>query len=448
MKGLVIGGVGILHVFLAQFAIGGGILMCYFQRAAAGGRAPAAEAFLRGYFKYIVLVSFVLGALTGVGMWFTTIQISPRTIGLLVDEFHWVWATEWTFFSLEVVAGYAYYRYAADLDDRTKLRLLLLYSIAAWMSLFWVNGILSWQLTPGRSVTGDALWIGFFNPSFWPSLLYRTVAALAIASLVAMVVVNSMPNLSRDDRADLIRRAGYFLMPMLAMPFLGAWYLGTMPADSRSWVLGGSVALTLFLNLSIGCSLLIGAYVLIGIVRKGLTVNVATASLLCVLAFAATAGGEFVREGARKPYTVRDTLYSNSLTPEEVVTLRKTGSIVHDPYPVRGGEELPSSQLLAGAKVFRVQCSICHTLDGVNGITHLSESWTTEQKRMNVAQLQRTKRFMPPFAGPPEEVEALVQYMEWLAAGKPVQWADSRQRDDYDDTIRRIRTWLDEAGPR
>ena len=33
MKGLVIGGVGIVHVFLAQFAIGGGMLMWYFERA-------------------------------------------------------------------------------------------------------------------------------------------------------------------------------------------------------------------------------------------------------------------------------------------------------------------------------------------------------------------------------------------------------------------------------
>ena len=32
MKGLVIGGVGIVHVFLAQFAIGGGMLLWYFER--------------------------------------------------------------------------------------------------------------------------------------------------------------------------------------------------------------------------------------------------------------------------------------------------------------------------------------------------------------------------------------------------------------------------------
>lgn len=38
MKGLVIGGVGILHVFLAQFAIGGGMLLYYFERLRSSAR--------------------------------------------------------------------------------------------------------------------------------------------------------------------------------------------------------------------------------------------------------------------------------------------------------------------------------------------------------------------------------------------------------------------------
>ena len=65
MKGMLIGGLGIFHVFLAQFAIGGGMLMCYFQWLAQSGRVPQARRFLEGYFKFLVLVSFVLGALTG-----------------------------------------------------------------------------------------------------------------------------------------------------------------------------------------------------------------------------------------------------------------------------------------------------------------------------------------------------------------------------------------------
>src|SRR5512135_230655 len=162
MKGMVIGGLGILHVFLAQFAIGGGMLLCYFQWLAQTGREPDARRFLDGYFKVLVLVSFVLGALTGVAMWFVTIQVGARTIGVMIDEFHWIWAIEWSFFALEIAAGYTFLRLGDRLPDRLRLRLLAVYAFAAWMSLFWIDGILSWQLTPGAWKDGGDVWAGFF----------------------------------------------------------------------------------------------------------------------------------------------------------------------------------------------------------------------------------------------------------------------------------------------
>ena len=55
MKGMVIGAVGILHVFLAQFAIGGGFLMLAFERTSQRATDPvlkdAARRFVAGYFK-------------------------------------------------------------------------------------------------------------------------------------------------------------------------------------------------------------------------------------------------------------------------------------------------------------------------------------------------------------------------------------------------------------
>ena len=67
MPGLVIGGMAVVHVFLAQFAVGGGMLLCYFQWLAMTGRNVHARRFVGGYFKALVLVSFVAGALTGGG---------------------------------------------------------------------------------------------------------------------------------------------------------------------------------------------------------------------------------------------------------------------------------------------------------------------------------------------------------------------------------------------
>ncbi len=443
MKGMVIGGLGIFHVFLAQFAIGGGMLMCYFQWLAQTGRVPLARHFTDGFFRFLVLVSFVTGAVTGVGMWFTSIQVSPRTIGVMVHEFHWLWATEWTFFALEIAAGYCFYRYGARLPDRTRMTLLVIYSTAAWFSLFWINGILSWQLTPGKFHQTHSVWDGFFNPSFFPSLLFRTITCMTIASLAACVVVNWMPSLDREQRSELIHRALHFLAPMAAMPLLAVWYFLVLPADSRQWVLGGSVAMTMFFALGAACSLLIGAYALIGLTTRRLYINGATAALLCALAFLATAGGEFVREGVRKPYTIREYLYSNSISESEIAHLREVGCVSIDPYPVLSAEPFPDNQLLLGAKVFRIQCSVCHTIDGANGLVHLAGHWTPTQLRLNIAKLQRTKPFMPPFAGTPEELEALVQWIRWQSRGRPKEWTSPESPP-----LEQIAIWLEEAGTR
>lgn len=440
MKGMVIGGMGVLHVFLAQFAIGGGWLMCYLQWRAWRRHDLLARCFLASYFRVLVLVSFVLGAVSGVGMWLTAVQVSPRTIGEMVDEFHWIWAVEWTFFCVEVVAGYAYYRCHERLSDRARLQLLVVYSCAAWASLFWINGILSWMLTPGSWVRSGSVWQGFFNASFWPSLVYRTLVSWTLGGLAAIAVVHTISPLELDQRRRLVRTCGLVLAPMVAMPIIGLWYLGAIPEDSRGWVLGGSPAMTMALAGAVFASTLLGLYVALGLLWRRLYVNFATAILLLALALGATGAGELVREGVRKPYTIRQTLYANSLTPADVLRMRRRGAVADDPYPVRGS--FPHPRLAAGAKIFRLLCSVCHTIDGANGVVHLTATWHDDQLRMNLAKLQHTKSFMPPFAGTAEDLEALVQFLLWRRARQPRNWAVASD----DRRLARIRGWLREAG--
>ena len=439
MKGLVIGGVGIVHVFLAQFAIGGGILMWYFERLGQRGHEDA-RTFVDGYFRVLVLISFVIGALTGVAMWLTTIQVGARTIGLMIDEFHWLWATEWVWFAIEITAGYAFYRYGPGLSGRARLRLLALYALASWMSLFWINGILAWQLTPGSWLDGGGVWAGFFNPSFLPSLLFRTAVSTTLAALAGCIVINTM-DIPRDRRAQLIRKASRFAAPIAVMPVLAAWFLAVLPGDSRSWLLGGSMPMTMFVGVAAVASLLVGGYVIVGLIARRLYINGATATLLLGLAFGATAAGEFVREGARKPYTVRGTLYSTSIRPGEVEALRRDGATARDPYPLR--ERYPTEQLARGARVERALCDACHTLRGANALVELTRTWTDDQLRLNLAKLQRTKGFMPPFAGNAEDVEALVQLLRWEHAGRPAAFAAPAASPEV---LAQIARWLDEAG--
>ena len=372
-------------------------------------------------------------------MWFTTIQVGARTIGLMIDEFHWLWATEWVWFAVEITAGYAFYRHGSRLGDRARLRLLALYAFASWMSLFWINGILSWQLTPGRWLAGGGVWAGFFNASFWPSLVFRTAVAMTLGALVSCIVINTM-DLPRDRRAALIRYASRFAAPIAAMPLLALWFFAVLPEDSRSWLLGGSMPMTMFVGVAAGASFLIGGYVVVGLILRRLYINGATATLLLALAFGATAAGEFVREGARKPFTVRGVLYSTSIRPDEVRALRLSGAVADDPYPLR--EVYPSEQLTRGAKVERALCDACHTMRGANALVELTRTWTDDQLRLNLAKLQRTKGFMPPFAGNADDVESLVQLLRWEHAGHPAGFVPTTSAAH----VAEIARWLDEAG--
>jgi hypothetical protein len=62
--------------------------------------------------------------------------------------------------------------------------------------------------------------------------------------------------------------------------------------------------------------------------------------------------------------------------------------------------------------------------------------------RMNIAKLQHTKPFMPPFAGTAEELESLVQFIKWSSSGTPSAWEISVEPE----TLSQIAKWLDEAG--
>ncbi len=133
---------------------------------------------------------------------------------------------------------------------------------------------------------------------------------------------------------------------------------------------------------------------------------------------------------------------SNSIRPEDVAELRRIGCVSNDPYPVVHEPKASTDTLITGAKVFRRQCAVCHTIEGSNAVSHLTATWDPEQLRMNLAKLQQTKPFMPPFAGTPTELECLVQYILWVNAGRPAEWTHQPNEDH----LQKIERWLAEAG--
>jgi hypothetical protein len=313
MKGMVGCSLGIIHVLFALMACGGGTLLFYFERLRQRGRCTYAGRFVTGSFQRVVLVAFILGALSGVAMWFVSIQLDPGRIGSLVGQFHWIWATEWTVFCVEVVAGYAYLRYQERLSGKDRLRLLGTYAVAAWFSLFWKSAILWTRPRSGRLIPAHGFWSIFLNSGFWPPLLARASAAMAIAGLGACIVIKTVECEDRLARRDLLGHAMKFLAPMTLMPLLGIWFLASVPGDGLSWGSAGSQSTIICIGATAVASLAAGALGLSALWRAMCDVSWFATLFLCFSALLATAGSELVCEAAPRPDTPRDGWLSQSI---------------------------------------------------------------------------------------------------------------------------------------
>jgi len=169
--GMLIAIVAILHVFVAHFAVGGGLFLVWSEARACRTRDDDLLRYVRAHSTFFVFLVLVFGAVSGVGVWWTIALVSPSATSTLIHSFVWAWAIEWVFFFVEIAAAFIYYYGWDRLDRRTHLAVGWIYFAAAWLSLFVINGILTFMLTPGRWLATHTPIDGFFNPTMVPSLV-------------------------------------------------------------------------------------------------------------------------------------------------------------------------------------------------------------------------------------------------------------------------------------
>jgi len=79
-----------------------------------------------------------------------------------------------------------------------------------------------------------------------------------------------------------------------------------------------------------------------------------------------------------------------------------------------------SDRLEAGRVLFFNACNDCHSVaDGYSSVAELMRGWTPEMIRSVVEHPERAQFFMPPFAGMPEEVDLLTEYLVSIARPYP-----------------------------
>ncbi len=147
--GFLIAVIAIIHVYIAQFAVGGGLFLVLTEHLGRRRKDQGIIDFVRKHTKFFLLLTMVFGALTGVGIWFTISLLNPSATSVLIHTFVFAWGTEWVFFLIEIISLFIYYYTFDRLSKRNHLIIGWIYFGAAWMSLFVINGIIDFMLTPG-----------------------------------------------------------------------------------------------------------------------------------------------------------------------------------------------------------------------------------------------------------------------------------------------------------
>lgn len=412
--------IGTFHVYIAHFAVGGGLYLLLAEMAARKSGNPALLAHVKRHARFFMLVTMVAGGVTGVGIWFTIGLLSPQATSTLIKTFVYAFAAEWVFFLGEIVALLVYYYGFDKLPARDHLRVGWCYLLFAFLSLFLINGIIGFMLTPGKWAETHAFWDGFFNPSFWPQLALRSCIALALAGLFGFVTATRIED--DDARERMVRLcAGLTLVPLLGCVASGWWYIQALPQAQQEMVLLRSARIAGFLRyfLYFAGAAALGALALA--MKSPRRVRFPLALLIVLTGWGLIGSFEFVREAARKPWLIHGLVYSNGMFATAEAQAAEKGYLATAKW-ARIREITEENRLAAGAELYQHQCASCHSVGGpMNDIKPWAATLTTRGMTGLLGALARVNPAMPPFIGNQAEREALAAYLVEQLGGRKDQ---------------------------
>lgn len=389
--------------------------------------------------RRIVFISFIItttvGALTGIGIWLTTSLVAPFAIGSLLRVFFWSWFMEWLVFISEVVLIMAYYltwkKFSTPSLKRAHLWIGGALSAFSWITMALIVAILGFMMNSG-AWTSDQSWLtAVFNPLYLPQLAFRTAYAMMSAGLYVWACLFFIPRRGDGIREGAVRTASAWTLAWLPLTLLaGYWYWRAVPGMMRG---NADVALLTqafsawhasFAKIIGGSALVIAGFCAFGWARPA---RVPAFALVIPFVLAAWMLGHFerVREFIRKPYVIAGYMYSNGVRVAEMPVYRRDGMLPYATY-AKVRAVTPANRVEAGAEVFMLACSRCHTTDGVNGLKskltrmYGEGEWDAETLTGFIQGMHLTRTYMPPFPGSDAEAAALAEYLRTLhPRGRP-----------------------------
>ena len=424
---LLIAGIAILHTFIAHFSVGSGFLMALAQRRAIRDNDLAMSRALSKYAFGVLLVPYVLGTVTGVGIWFAIALAGPRAVSILIHQFVWFWAIEWVLFLVEGLAIHLYVFHWGRMAPRDHNRLAWIFAACSVGTLLIINAILSFMLTPGQWKPFDAgtlVYKGVLNPGYVPTSLGRILISLALAGAGGVVLASLTRSIDEQARRKLVRISCAMILPIILCLPLGAWTFAVLGPRSQNFLTGGAPVMLIFLNVGLAGMLILFLAAAISHLRRDFVVGSLGGVTMCLLALVVFGSMEFVREGVRKPFIIEGFMYSTGVTVSGAAAIdpvanldrtRREGILAAAPWALPGGTGAAGlSPALRGQAVYRAACLRCHCIDGYNAVRPLVATWPRESIRGLLDHMDQVKPAMPPFPGNQAEKDALTEFLYHL----------------------------------
>lgn len=426
--GMFIAIIAIIHVFVAQFAVGGGFFLVLAERRALRCQSTELLEWVKGHSKFFLLLTMVFGALTGVAIWCVITLISPQGTRLLLSNYVFGWAAEWTFFLGEIIALLFYSAtfkalIKGKMPAHTHMAFGLLYAVFAFLSLFIINGIITFMLTPGDWIANHDFWSGFFNPTFWPSLVFRFSLCLLLAGLFAICACLRIK--TRELRESTLRWCAlmWVLIPFVVMALSAVWYLHSLPEPLHDVVMfRNTMDLRPYVRLFSVLMPFVLAGALLLLIKLPNGVRLPMVLVVVIVTFGYYGSFEWIRESTRRPWVIYNFTYSNGLSPRHAEVIAREGFMAATGGWSRVKTITSENMLQAGAFIFGYQCSNCHAINGPKlDIVPRVRGRGLEGIEALITGQGKIRTYMPPFMGNADDKRALAAYLEVMSAQRPKQ---------------------------
>lgn len=419
---------GTIHILASHTSVGAAMLFAFLAYKAYKENRSDLYPYMKKYGMFLLIFSYVIGSITGPGIWYTATAASPRGISALIHNFVWVWATEWVFFVYEVIGVFVLVYFIDKIDKKTHLKLTFSFALASVGTLALIIGIISFMMWPGTQayyVTGSAS-DAFFGTNTFPHMFLRIGFMIMLSGVIGLLISSAIKKDNAALSNELTKKMGYIsMLGGFLVLFFFMWYMGTLPDNAhavfnitKEEVIQNRILITIIFSL----------YFLIAIIKPNYIRTPLAGVMIFVILIGGIWPGEKLRESMRKPYVAGQYIYSNQIISRDVPgknikselpIIAEKGLLQVNPFVPENLKVITEeNKLQAGELLTKMACSNCHSLENSGKYRPLKDRLMGMDKEGIKAILYAIGNggmsYMPSLSLPEHETDAIAEYLASL----------------------------------